>query len=29
MVWSDTGVLGELGVLDFAGGTLVHICNGL
>src|SRR5271156_343034 len=28
MVWSDTGVLGELGVLDFAGGTPVHICSG-
>ena len=23
MVWSDTGFLGELGVLDFAGGTPV------
>lgn len=28
MVWSDTGFLGELGVLDFAGGTPVHICSG-
>jgi ammonia channel protein AmtB len=28
MVWSDTGVLGEIGVLDFAGGTPVHICSG-
>jgi ammonia channel protein AmtB len=28
MMWSDTRVLGELGVLDFAGGTPVHICSG-
>jgi ammonia channel protein AmtB len=28
MVWSDTGFLGQLGVLDFAGGTPVHICSG-
>ncbi|TQB72600.1 hypothetical protein MPDQ_006733 [Monascus purpureus] len=28
MVWSGTGFLGELGVLDFAGGTPVHICSG-
>ncbi len=28
MVWSETGFLGELGVLDFAGGTPVHICSG-
>lgn len=28
MVWSDTGFLGNLGVLDFAGGTPVHICSG-
>jgi ammonia channel protein AmtB len=28
MVWSETGVLGEIGVLDFAGGTPVHICSG-
>src|SRR6266536_4967496 len=28
MVWSDTGFLGEMGVLDFAGGTPVHICSG-
>ncbi|KAF4313399.1 putative ammonium transporter protein [Botryosphaeria dothidea] len=28
MVWSDTGFLGKLGVLDFAGGTPVHICSG-
>jgi hypothetical protein len=27
MVWGG-GWLGELGVLDFAGGTLVHICSG-
>lgn len=25
MVWSDTGFLGNMGVLDFAGGTPVHI----
>jgi Amt family ammonium transporter len=28
MVWSETGFLGNLGVLDFAGGTPVHICSG-
>lgn len=28
MVWSDTGFLGQIGVLDFAGGTPVHICSG-
>ncbi|KAI9730484.1 MAG: hypothetical protein M1818_008179 [Claussenomyces sp. TS43310] len=28
MVWSDEGFLAELGVLDFAGGTPVHICSG-
>lgn len=28
MVWSDNGFLGKLGVLDFAGGTPVHICSG-
>ncbi|KAF8853431.1 putative ammonium transporter [Acephala macrosclerotiorum] len=28
MVWSETGFLGQLGVLDFAGGTPVHICSG-
>ncbi|CAK7212778.1 hypothetical protein SCUCBS95973_001581 [Sporothrix curviconia] len=28
MVWSDTGFLGNLGVVDFAGGTPVHICSG-
>ncbi|KAJ5390763.1 uncharacterized protein N7496_001831 [Penicillium cataractarum] len=28
MVWSETGFLGTLGVLDFAGGTPVHICSG-
>ncbi|KAL3427904.1 ammonium transporter mep2 [Phlyctema vagabunda] len=28
MVWSDTGFLGQMGVLDFAGGTPVHICSG-
>ncbi|OCK77931.1 putative ammonium transporter [Lepidopterella palustris CBS 459.81] len=28
MVWSDTGFLGQLGALDFAGGTPVHICSG-
>src|SRR4051812_4013259 len=28
MVWSDTGFLGGMGVLDFAGGTPVHICSG-
>ena len=28
MVWSDSGFLAELGVLDFAGGTPVHICSG-
>lgn len=27
MVWSDTGFLGNIGVLDFAGGTPVHICS--
>lgn len=25
MVWSDTGFLGNLGVLDFAGGEFVYI----
>lgn len=24
MVWSETGFLGNMGVLDFAGGTPVH-----
>ncbi|KAG9233922.1 putative ammonium transporter [Amylocarpus encephaloides] len=28
MVWSDNGFLGNIGVLDFAGGTPVHICSG-
>jgi ammonia channel protein AmtB len=28
MVWSATGFLSQLGVLDFAGGTPVHICSG-
>jgi ammonia channel protein AmtB len=28
MMWSDTGVLGELGELDFAGRTPVHTCSG-
>lgn len=28
MVWSEAGALGNLGVLDFAGGTPVHICSG-
>ena len=28
MVWSETGFLGNMGVLDFAGGTPVHICSG-
>lgn len=29
MVWSEEGFLGQtLGVLDFAGGTPVHICSG-
>ncbi|KAF2502965.1 putative ammonium transporter [Lophium mytilinum] len=28
MVWSDTGFLGAMGALDFAGGTPVHICSG-
>lgn len=28
MVWSGTGFLANLGVLDFAGGTPVHICSG-
>jgi len=27
MVWSETGFLGNMGVLDFAGGTPVHICS--
>jgi len=27
MVWSETGFLANLGVLDFAGGTPVHICS--
>ncbi|PYI05515.1 Rh-like protein/ammonium transporter [Aspergillus sclerotiicarbonarius CBS 121057] len=28
MVWSDNGFLANLGALDFAGGTPVHICSG-
>lgn len=28
MVWSPNGFLAELGVLDFAGGTPVHVCSG-
>jgi Amt family ammonium transporter len=28
MVWSETGFLANLGVLDFAGGTPEHICSG-
>lgn len=28
MVWSETGLLAQLGVMDFAGGTPVHICSG-
>jgi ammonia channel protein AmtB len=28
MVWSDTGVPGDLDVLDFARGTPVHVCSG-
>lgn len=28
MVWSENGFLSNLGVLDFAGGTPVHICSG-
>ena len=28
MVWSDSGFLAANGVLDFAGGTPVHICSG-
>jgi Amt family ammonium transporter len=28
-VWSDGGWLAELGALDFAGGTVVHICAGV
>ncbi|OJJ37916.1 hypothetical protein ASPWEDRAFT_472050 [Aspergillus wentii DTO 134E9] len=28
MVWSPTGFLYNLGALDFAGGTPVHICSG-
>ncbi|PWY65696.1 Rh-like protein/ammonium transporter [Aspergillus heteromorphus CBS 117.55] len=28
MVWSDNGFLANLGTLDFAGGTPVHICSG-
>ncbi|KAL4777071.1 Rh-like protein/ammonium transporter [Aspergillus nidulans var. acristatus] len=28
MVWSDNGFLAQLGALDFAGGTPVHICSG-
>ncbi len=28
MVWADTGFLNNIGVLDFAGGTPVHICSG-
>ncbi|MDH7600698.1 MAG: ammonium transporter [Armatimonadota bacterium] len=27
-VWGHGGWLGELGALDFAGGTVVHICSG-
>ena len=27
MVWAETGFLGNLGVLDFAGGTPVHVCS--
>jgi ammonia channel protein AmtB len=27
MVWSDNGFLANLGVMDFAGGTPVHICS--
>ena len=28
MVWSEDGFLAGMGVLDFAGGTPVHICSG-
>ncbi|KAJ5118453.1 hypothetical protein N7526_010090 [Penicillium atrosanguineum] len=28
MVWSESGFLYQMGVLDFAGGTPVHICSG-
>ncbi|KAL2868919.1 Rh-like protein/ammonium transporter [Aspergillus lucknowensis] len=28
MVWSENGFLAQLGALDFAGGTPVHICSG-
>jgi ammonia channel protein AmtB len=28
MVWSENGILADFGVLDFAGGTPVHICSG-
>ncbi|KAJ5639934.1 uncharacterized protein N7484_007796 [Penicillium longicatenatum] len=28
MVWSESGFLNQMGVLDFAGGTPVHICSG-
>ncbi|MCO5562920.1 hypothetical protein L7F22_016556 [Adiantum nelumboides] len=28
MVWSEGGMLAKLGVMDFAGGTPVHICSG-
>jgi Amt family ammonium transporter len=28
-VWGDGGILGGLGVLDFAGGTVVHINSGI
>jgi len=28
LVWSDSGFLAQLGALDFAGGTPVHICSG-
>ncbi|KKK24946.1 hypothetical protein AOCH_002652, partial [Aspergillus ochraceoroseus] len=28
MVWSGNGFLAQLGALDFAGGTPVHICSG-
>ncbi|KAL1897973.1 hypothetical protein Sste5346_003826 [Sporothrix stenoceras] len=28
MVWSDNGFFSRMGVLDYAGGTPVHICSG-
>ncbi len=28
-VWGVGGWLGKLGALDFAGGTVVHICSGV